>query len=845
MRLEELFEAARGLPPTDREEFLSRECDGDERLQAEIGRLLEWDLPTATLPGVDSPLPRSLGRYRLLEVLGHGGSSVVYLAEPVDGYRRRVAVKVLRGGLVGGDAAHRLLTERQILAALEHPNIARLYDGGATEGGLPYLVMEHVEGARVDEYCESAGLGLEARIDLFSRICEAVHYAHQNLVVHRDLKPGNILVTARGEPKLLDFGIAKLLNPDLSPAGGRPTAAWIRLLTPEYASPEQILGEPITTASDVYSLGVLLFRLLSGELPYETPAVRLAALEERGAESPPPRPSEAARRAPAARLPAASSRAALSRQLSGDLDRIVGRAMRREARRRYPSAQQLAADLRRYRAGRPVLARGDSWRYRLGKFLRRHRLLTAAAATAVLAMGLLLGLLTVQSVRLEEQRAQAALERDRAVQVSQWVIDLFDQANPSRARGRTLTVEEAMDRGAADLMASDDLPAEIRGSLLRTVGGIYLDLGHGDRAMPLLAQSVEVWRALDADAAELALSLRALGAALRDRGDHDAAEPLLREALALQLQRFEAGHPEVASSRDALARLLHYSDRLAEAERVHLQALAERRESLGQRHPRSLESENNLAAVVLALGRLDEAEQRYRRVTELQREVLGADHPNFIGSLNNLAEVAYRRGDQATAERLLEEVIERRERVFGPDHPLVAQALNNLGNILRRNGDSAAAEELHRRALAVWTSAHGEAHPDVGVGLNNLAVTLRSRGRFDEAERLHRRAHRLLAEQLGERHSLSASSRLGLGRTLLARGDPAAAEGPLRDSVRVYRAVLPEGNVWIARSEAALAACLRELGRTDEAAALAERSRSVLEAFGEPEARQVSLRHGR
>ncbi|MCP4661395.1 MAG: serine/threonine protein kinase, partial [bacterium] len=398
----ELLEGALGQAPGDREAFLDERCASDTALRGQVEDLLEADKEAAgfmrdplvpvhgaiSLPtAAGSPGRDLVGPYRLLRRIGQGGMSTVYLAvRGDDEYHRRVAVKIVRQGVEGEERLHRFRTERQILASLDHPSIARLYDGGTTDQGTPYFVMEYVEGLPVDEYCDRYCLSVRERLELFRKVCSAVHYAHQNLVVHRDLKPSNILVNADGVPKLLDFGIAKLLNPELS-FHPEPTATWVRMMTPHYASPEQVRGKMITTASDVYSLGVLLYELLTGHLPHLFNERSPQEIEQLLTEVEPARPSAVVGREEAA---SGTSRALgsqrhvcgmrpeqLRRRLSGDLDTIVLMALRQEPQRRYTSVQQFSEDVRRHLAGLPVMARKATPAYRIRKFLRRNRVATA------------------------------------------------------------------------------------------------------------------------------------------------------------------------------------------------------------------------------------------------------------------------------------------------------------------------------------------------------------------------------------------------------------------------------------------------------------------------------------
>jgi serine/threonine protein kinase len=537
-RVEEILGAALELPPEERRSFAERASRGDGELLAEVLSLLAADAgagaflgrpllsPTGEPPAEEEEpawIGRTIGPYRLVRRLGEGGMSAVYLAvRSEEQFQQQVAVKLIRAGVAGAEQLRRFRTERQILARLNHPGIARLFDGGTTPEGLPYFVLEYVDGEPIDRYCDRRRLSVAERLGLFRTVCEAVHYAHQNLVVHRDLKPGNILVTAEGVPKLLDFGIAKPLPPEPAAAGAAPTAAWLRLLTPEYASPEQIQGKPVTTATDVYSLGVLLYKLLTGHLPYRLEERTPQAIERAILEREPIRPSAAVGRGADAGSPdaAGSARAEaeavsglrgvrprqLRRQLAGDLDNMVLKALRKEPQRRYGSVEQFSEDVRRHLERRPVEAHPSSLAYRTRKFLRRSRLALGVAAAFVLVLVAALVLLALQSVRAAER------ERDHAREVARFLEEVF-----------------CSDRPAA-VAAEAGPEGEVQAALRQTLDRILRDLGDLDRAETLLGLG------------------RCLGAAGRRR----EAEPLLVEALAVRRRMLPGGHPAVAEAQRAL-----------------------------------------------------------------------------------------------------------------------------------------------------------------------------------------------------------------------------------------------------------------------------------------------------
>ncbi len=691
--------------------------DGEGRLAVE-GRLRD-DLPGAFVAG------GRLGPYELVERIAVGGMGEVWLAERDEaGYRRRVAVKRIRRGLESEELLARFRVERQALARLAHRSIARLLDGGVDAEGVPYLVLEHVAGRPVSEACDAARLPLARRLELFEEICRAVAYAHANLVVHRDLKPSNIFLTEAGEVRLLDFGIAKILDPESAETSQPRTRTRQALATPEYASPEQVAGGVVTTATDVHALGALLYELATGRRPFAEHESSSLALARAIAEVEPPRASEAAARAaePERAARAAARRTTpreLARALAGDFDTILATALAKEPARRYPSVERLAEDVARFRAGHTIRARPDSLAYRFRKLVGRHR---AAAAALLLALVALLaaGVETArQSAIAARERDAARRERDAAREVTEFLVSLFE-ADPYAERGRTRDATTLGEFLAASEEAVrtelTDRPA-LRARLLTLLGRLHANLGRHDPAVTLAGEAVAALRALPGAAPrDLAESLNILATALQERGDFDAAEPLFREALAL---------------------------RVAE---------------LGELHEESAESVNNLAVVLSLRGReadQDEVERLLRRGLELRRRLSGEDHLDTAQSVNNLAVFYYQRrspGDLELAERHLREALAIRERQLGLEHPWIANSRSNLGNVLLDLGRAGAAEPLFREAIRVWTATLGAEHPRVSSGLWGLSRALEARGDLAGALEAARRSAAIDAATLADAH---------------------------------------------------------------------------------------------
>ncbi|MEM8995032.1 MAG: serine/threonine-protein kinase [Acidobacteriota bacterium] len=679
-RIETLFRRAGELEGAARVAFLDAECaDAGERREVEELLELESTADAELGAAVESGLglvgralsaPDRLGPYRVAGELGRGGLGAVYLADRDDAqFEMQVAIKVVRPEVRTDDLEQRLRRERQILAGLEHPNIARILDGGTTDDGVVYLVMERVDGEPISHYCRDRGLSVDERLRLFHTVCGAVHHAHRSLVLHRDLKPSNILVTDAGVPKLLDFGIAKGLPGD-EPAGagaapssvedrpGAETRPGARLLTPEYASPEQVLGQTLTTASDVYSLGVLLFELVTGHRPYDLEGLRPSEIERVVCEAEP---------APARRQ--ARDRGAAP-TWGEDLDVILAKALRKEPERRYASAEQLAGDVDRYLRQLPVIARKDSLSYRARTFVRRNRF---GVATAALVLAVLLSAVVVtrQQARVAEReraRAEASLaaaqaQRERAEEVAGFLVDLFEINDPGRSRGETVTAREVLDQGAARIGWQLRERPQLRTTMMTTIGQVYRKLGLLEASEGLVEEALEIRRRdFDEGAPELVGGLRELGLLRWEQGEFDVALELLREALALE-DRYRGPTPVYAETLQDIALVL--SIRGERGQKELEEALEIRRREFGAASPEVAETLDRLAQVAYRFAELDAAEPPAREALGIRRRTFGGDHPDVAESLNNLAAIVQARGAVPDAAALFEEALEMRRRLYG------------------------------------------------------------------------------------------------------------------------------------------------------------------------------------
>ena len=757
-----IFHDALELGPAEQAAFLDEACVGDDALRAEVASLLAADALTppwmndpvfavaCEILGSESESQAPGGRidhYRIERELGRGGMGIVYLAARDDGqFRQQVALKRILGGLASDSITQRFRSERQILADLAHPNIARLIDGGVTDDGDPYLVMEYVDGTPIDGYCAQHRLRLRGRLEIFLKVCAAVQHAHRHLVVHCDLKPGNILVTDDGEPKLLDFGVARLLAGDAARRPGEGTAGSLRPLTPQYASPEQVLGRPVATTSDVFSLGVLLDELLGGTSP--------------------------------------ARRGSLTR--CRDLDSIVLAARHEEPARRYGSVEQLAADLRRYLGGQPVRARRATPAYLAGKFIRRHRLAVAAAALA--ALSLLAGLAVATS-----QAHRAERERSKAEQVTGFITSLFRQVDPGRARGPDLTLGELLDDAVGPIRSGLADQPRVQADLLQILGEGYTRLGRFEAARELLEQALRIRRqALGGEHPEVARSLDSLGLLALEQGDLPAAETHLRQALEQSRGRLGERHLDVAESLNGLGRVLLRSDPAA-AESHFRRSLAIRRESLGSRSREVSVSLNNLGVALQASRRPEEAREALVEALELRRQIFGERHLLVANSLHNLASVYKDLGELGAAQqRQLEALTLYRERL-GDDHGSTAAALHNLASLLHQVDRAGEAREALEEAMRINEQRRNPV--ELASNLNLSGYLAYGDGDLAVAERAFARALALRRDSLGVASPGFANSLYSLVRVQLERGSPARAEAELRAALKAWHSV-PPSRAW-------------------------------------------------
>lgn len=821
-RVDSLFTRCAGLDCHARQAVLDTECATDPALRRLVEGMLAADASAEdrlrTLIGESAGLVdvaaapqwqgRMLGAYRIEREIGAGGMGTVFLASRADeAYERRVAIKVLSNVFASADERRRFLAERQILADLAHPNIAQLLDGGTTAEGTPYLVMEYIEGVPIDRYCTDAQLTLEERLHLFLRVCGAVQFAHQRLVIHRDIKPGNILVTADGTPKLLDFGIAKLLDTTAATGTIAQTLLGARLLTPQHASPEQIRGEPVTTASDVYSLGVLLFRLLTGRYPHEPPHAGPAAMERAILEEPAQRPSVAA--------------GEHRRRLAGDLDNIVLQALRKDPERRYATVRELAHDLECFLAQRPVAARADSAGYRLRKFIGRHRAGVVAGAAAIATLIALVGFHTV---RLAHERDLQARERATAERVSQFMVDIFRVADPWSGRPEVTARElldqayEGIDRELADQPLT---AAKLRVAMGRAYGGLAM---YG-RAVELEREALELRRAnLPADDPAVAEALHYLGSMQAESGNYAAAREDLEAALAMRSRQ-----PGTATLPlgETLTRLAFVQMREGDypAMRASLErALAIHLEAVGPDHRLTADVHALQSAYHWMVGELAPAQQAAQRALAIEERQPQPDQLRLAGFLHSLGLLAWQRGEHARAIGLYERELALREQRLGPEHPSLALALYGLGNSNANLGRYEQSFACFRRAAALQEKALGPDSHYLAMTLGGYGFALLGHGDHAAAREALTRSLAIFEANFGPEHPDLRAPLAGLAKIDIAEHHYARARARLGRALRIVEAKFTPDHPDVLRTRVSLADAYRAEGRHAEALALYEPS---------------------
>jgi eukaryotic-like serine/threonine-protein kinase len=866
-RVQTLFHEAADLPASEQRVFLETQCGGDAGLVSEVLILLEEDARGGSLLDGDvaevasqifndSPsgsLPfKEFGPYRIKQALGEGGMGVVYLAERED-LGNEVAIKILRDAWVSPARRERFNAEQRTLAQLNHPSIARLYDADTSPDGTPFFVMEYVQGIPLTNYCKAQKCSIAERLRLFRAVCEAVLYAHQHAVIHRDLKPSNILVKGDGSIRLLDFGIAKHLE-NLGELVDQ-TITGLRMMTPAYAAPEQIRGEQVGIQSDVYSLGVVLYELLAGRLPFDltkcSPSQAEKVLTEQEAE----KPSDVSGKA-AASAETNGRGVTASRTAWADLDVLCLTAMHKDPQRRYQSVEALIRDVNHYLDGEPLEARADTWHYTLGKFVRRHWRLVSAAAVV---FALLVGLVIFYTVRLTRARNAAVMQAARTQRIQRFMLNLFQGGDPAAGPADDLRVVTLLDRGVQEARNLDTEPA-VQAELYETLGGIYQKLGKLEQADSLMESALAKREALyGPDSTETAKGLLALGSLRDAEARYGDAERLIRQALDRDRRQLPANDPAVAKAMLALGGVLEdrgayeqsiaileqtvqlYSapgaepvelaDSLYELANAHFyaghyeksgeineRALAMYKQIYGERHPRVAEILINLGAIQLDTGHYAAAEQYDRQALDIVQAWYGKDNPETATDLTILARSLVYQKRYAEASDLLQQSLVIKERTFGKVHPSVASTLNELGSVALQEGKYDAAEQYFTRMADIYRTEYGEQHYLYATSLSNLASVYTAQQQWTRAEKLYRQAIPIYVESQSPTHINTGIARIKLGRTLLRQHRYGDAEAETRAGFDILRTQMDPKVSWLVNARKDLVEEYEGLQQPEQAA---------------------------
>ncbi len=821
-RLQEVFDAALERPAAERHRFVDEACDGDTELRDRVLRLLRARdaseggafvsdaVRDATLSfgTAGDHAGRMLGPYRLVRELGHGGMGTVWLAERVDeAYRAQVAIKLVRGGFASDDLGRRFRAERQILADLHHPHVAALLDGGEAPDGTPYLVLEYIDGEPITNWAESRHLPLDDRLRLFRQVCDAVQHAHGSLVVHRDIKPSNVLVGADGVPKLLDFGIAKLLTPDAS----AETTVLERRLTPGYASPEQLRGERITVSTDVYSLGVLLYELVTGVHPFAVDGVSTEEVRRRVIEWEAPRPSDVLRKR-------AASGGVNPRAVAGDLDNIIAKAMRKEPALRYASVAQLADDVDRMLAGQPVLARSTSMAYRTRKFVARHK--SAAAAVALLFLSLIGGLAATlwQARRANAARAAAESALTESNAVKDFLTNLFQASDPNENRGATITARELLARGVQRVDSLDGQP-RLQADFLHVLAGVERSVGEYPTARDMYRREVAIRRSLpDTPDSTMVNALTGLGNAWDVLGDPDSSAAAYEQAIDYGRAHGGLEQPSVIAAISAVANEYSRLGEDAKAEASFRQAIALQARVLGPTSTDRAYTMNDLGLMLTTQGRYQEAEPLLRESLRMFRSA-DTGSVSTADATDNLGMMLREAGRYDQAEPFLRHAYQIRRQVLGTDARFMGESYFSLGYLLALRADPAdfaEGDSLLHAALDVFRTTLGPTHRAVGYAEHALGVLYLHHGDLARAEQWLGRARALREGTRGDSPRETARTLVRLGQVQLARQEPAAL-ATYREADSLARATLDSLDPVRSRAAAGLAIVLA--GRGERAVA--------------------------
>ncbi len=794
-KIKSIFESAIELPYNQRHDFVDKECLGNESIKQEVEALLfafensgsfleEPGIDFTYLQNIDEDdlfIGKQFGAYKIEKKIGTGGMAYVYLARRADNeFEQTAALKIIKRGMDTDEIVRRFKHERQTLANLDHPNIAKIIDGGTSDDGLPFFVMEYIDGIPITEYCDLNKLSVDQRLELFIKVCSAVNYAHQNLIVHRDLKPSNILITSDGTPKLLDFGIAKLLSEEQNANTMALTRDGSKLMTVEYASPEQVKGGKITTASDIYSLGVLLYELLTGHLPYSFKNKFPHEVEKVITSVNPEKPSTIIAKssktitedgevsevsAEEISILRNSNVEKLKRRLSGDIDNIILMALKKEPERRYNSVQQLAEDIHHYIEGRPVSAHSDTILYRTSKFVNRHKIgIAVFLIINLLIIGSVVAIIWQANIAAKE-RDNAELEASKTEHINNFLNEMLSSADPTIA-GKDLKIKDVLDKASkkinTELKAQPEIEAEVR----TTIGQTYESLGLYDDAIFQLKRALQLRDSLFGENnSETAISYNYVALAFHYKGNLDTAKYFYEKSIkTLKALKDEKKLEEALNNYGTLQMDLYQFDR---AKKSFEESLAISLKIFGKESREAASTMNNLAINYDYQNKLDSAEKFYIQALDIDRKLFGDTSMDVTHNLNNLAFIFQERGNYKKAESLFTSAYEIREKILGDNHPEVAMGKYNLGCCYYYLNDYAKAEKLIKESISIWKGKLNDGHYYFGNAYGWLGKVQNADGKYDSAYQNLTRSLQIRKRIFDEKNSVVVSTECELGKSLL------------------------------------------------------------------------------